>query len=502
MCRFREEGLGDSFPPFAVFRDQFGFVPQLFRCQSMLPELIEAEAALAKAIVFHDRGLSRKRKERILLVIASANRSAYCTTAHHQVLTLLGESEERLDQLVSDFRYAGLAPADQALLEFGLRLAIDEFVSEEDVRGLEAHGWTKEATLDAVLTAAWATFVGTLAEKLGVRPDFEPVALPAGQLFVPPSSNGHPYRATVGHLPVDLPEFAFLKREYGFVPTVFLVQSSRPEVIAGEAAMLRALSPGNRIAKDDEGLADRQILERLVSGSFARFLKIVQLGTGVEPDSEDSNKTNLPQSAFRPTLQNGAEDPDAETVDRVKAGDFDAFESLMNRHSRRVYRTLVGILGDPDEARDAMQDTFLKVFRHIGEFQGRSRFSTWLVSIASNTGRQALRDRRPVQSLDYERDDSEACFRPQELRAWTDNPEQSYSKEEVRQLVEDCIMRLPSKYRVVLMLRDMEQLSIQDSAAALGLGVPALKSRHLRGRLMLREELAARFTSTARGGGA
>jgi RNA polymerase sigma-70 factor (ECF subfamily) len=166
-----------------------------------------------------------------------------------------------------------------------------------------------------------------------------------------------------------------------------------------------------------------------------------------------------------------------------------------------VYRTLVGILGNPEEACDAMQDTFLKAFQHLGSFRGRSKFSTWLVSIASNTGVQLLRERKRVQPLDDDFDTDDG-FRPQQIRAWSDDPEQSYSKTEVRALVEDHVMKLPAKYRVVLMLRDIEQLSIEETAAALGLGIPALKSRHLRGRMMLREALTPHFAATAKGGAA
>jgi len=164
----------------------------------------------------------------------------------------------------------------------------------------------------------------------------------------------------------------------------------------------------------------------------------------------------------------------------------------MNRHSQRVYRTLVGILGNPDEARDAMQDTFLKVFQHLAGFEGRSKFSTWMVSIASNTAIQRLRERKPMESLDESAPDEEG-FRPRQVQAWTDDPEQLYSQAEMRSLIENGVMKLPVKYRVVLMLRDIEQLGIEEAASALGLGIPAIKARLLRGRLMLREALAPHF---------
>lgn len=142
----------------------------------------------------------------------------------------------------------------------------------------------------------------------------------------------------------------------------------------------------------------------------------------------------------------------------------------------------------------AAQDTFLRAFQHIANFQRRSKFSTWLTTIASNTALQRLRERRPVESID-EGPDADEGFRPRQIRAWDDDPEQLYSKDETRGLVEKELMKLPAKYRVVLVLRDIEQLSGEEAAAVLGIGLPALKSRLLRGRLMLRESLAPHFSA-------
>ncbi len=131
-------------------------------------------------------------------------------------------------------------------------------------------------------------------------------------------------------------------------------------------------------------------------------------------------------------------DPDAELVARVQDGDLDAFEELVTRHSRRVYRTLMGIVGNVEEAQDAMQDTFLKAFQHIGDFQRRSKFSTWLVSIATNRGLQRLRERRRLESLDETGPEADEEFRPRQVRAWADDPEQLYSQAERRRLVESA----------------------------------------------------------------
>ena len=145
-----------------------------------------------------------------------------------------------------------------------------------------------------------------------------------------------------------------------------------------------------------------------------------------------------------------------------------------------------------------MQDTFLKAFQHIGAFQGRSKFSTWLITIAHNTGVQRLRERRHVESLDDVPSEADAEFRPRQIRAWAEDPEQLCSQAERRELVERELMKLPVKYRVVLVLRDIEQLSGQETAEALGLGIAAMKARLLRARLMLREALASHFISSSK----
>jgi RNA polymerase sigma-70 factor (ECF subfamily) len=163
-----------------------------------------------------------------------------------------------------------------------------------------------------------------------------------------------------------------------------------------------------------------------------------------------------------------------------------------------VYRTLAAILDNPDDALDAMQDALLSAFKHIAGFQGRSKFSTWLVSIARNAAIQRLRGRKNEESLDECVLDGDRELRPRQVRAWQDNPEQLYSGLEIRQLVERGIMALPPKYRIVVMLRDIEQLSTDDVARQLELSVPAVKVRLLRGRLLLRELLSPHFAGSTK----
>ena len=251
---------------------------------------------------------------------------------------------------------------------------------------------------------------------------------------------------------------------------------------------------------------DEQILEAVLMVGLAQFLNAVQMGLGTEPDFKSretfpSKEVNPPVDLERPMLEpqltgeSASDDPDREFVHRVKNGDTDAFEELVRRHGRRVYRSLIGILGNAEEAEDALQDCFLKAFQHLPEFEGRARFSTWLVRIAINTGLQRLRGRKEFDTLDDESED----FKPRRIQAWVENPEDQYSREELKKLVEREVMKLPAKYRVALMLRDLEELSTEQAANALGLSVPGLKARVLRGRLMLREAMVSYFAKTSAG---
>jgi RNA polymerase sigma-70 factor (ECF subfamily) len=260
------------------------------------------------------------------------------------------------------------------------------------------------------------------------------------------------------------------------------------------------------------GFTEEQILECAVVTALNNFSNTLQMGLGIEPDFEtpvvfQENKVHLPPAAspqtdisvVSPQHAVTVQDPDAGLVAQAQGGKLEAFEELLRRHSQLVYRTLMAILANPADAQDAMQDALLSAFKHIGGFQGRSKFSTWLVSIARNAALQRLRLRKNFETLDQGEVSGEGEIRPRQVRAWQDNPEQSCSKSEMRQLVEKGILALPANYRIVVMLRDIEQLSADEVARQLGLSIPAVKTRLLRGRLMLREWLSPHFTTNAKG---
>jgi len=577
---FAEAEPSDSFQPFSVFREYFGFVPNLFRLQTLLPRVIMAEAALSRALLFEQLCLPQTLKERLLLALASAHGNKYCVALGSQTLSLLGASECQL-----------ILPSREALLvEFTVKLGTrGHLISREDIERITAGSWTNESLLEAVLLAGWGNFLRTLSIGLAAPPDFAAVpyaaTTPLLNIASAEQESFGPY-LSAREMPDDFAPFAFLRDNFGFVPNFFQAQTLCPAAVAAEVEALRlilfsddvlkrkqkerillavsgasqntycvavyaeiltlsgvAAEESYQIAADhrqvvlteldtalldfavklsarpqefsgedveslrQQGVSDQQILEAIAVTALTQFLNTVQWGTGAVPDFAPrrsfrlnvGENANLSSLDSRPTTKEELADPDSELVQRAQSGELEAFEVLAERHSKRVYRTLVGLLGSPEEARDAMQDTFLKAFEHLAGFQGRSKFSTWLLTIASNTGLQRLRERRPMESLDGDGPDGEEGFRPRQVRAWTDDPEQLYSQAEVRALVENCLKKLPAKYRVVVLLRDFEQLSAEDAAIALGLGVPALKSRLLRGRLMLREALAPYFAKSPTG---
>lgn len=185
-------------------------------------------------------------------------------------------------------------------------------------------------------------------------------------------------------------------------------------------------------------------------------------------------------------------DADGALVDRVLAGDTRAFEELVRRHERRVFRVTLGVTGNQEDAEEAMQDAFFKAYKHLAEFQRASRFTTWLTRIAINEGLQRLRRRRDTVSLD-DPDSSAEEMMPERYGEWDENPERKFARQEIRTLVEDAIRALPPPYRIAFVLRDVEEMTNEEAATALGLTVPAMKSRVLRARLMLREALAPKF---------
>ena len=181
-------------------------------------------------------------------------------------------------------------------------------------------------------------------------------------------------------------------------------------------------------------------------------------------------------------------------VTQARQGDSEAFNGLAERYQRNIFRLAQNITQNREDAEDVLQETFLKAYEHLSEFHGDSKFYTWIVRIAVNEALMKLRKRKWDKTVWLDEpintgEDSVA----REIAVWEDNPEQRYSKEELHDILDKAVNGLAPPYRTVFVLRDMEGLSTEETAEALELSVPAVKSRLLRARLQLRDKLTAFF---------
>ncbi|HUK26062.1 MAG TPA: sigma-70 family RNA polymerase sigma factor [Terriglobales bacterium] len=189
-------------------------------------------------------------------------------------------------------------------------------------------------------------------------------------------------------------------------------------------------------------------------------------------------------------------------VQAAKNGDLQAFEELVRRYDRNVFRIAQHITHNREDAEDVVQDAFLKAYENLNQFQGQSKFYTWLVRIAVNEALMKLRRMRPGRTVSLDEDvKTEDDTLPREVADWSPNPEQQYSQAELRDILTRTIQGLPPSFRTVFVLRDVEGLSTEETAEALELSVPAVKSRLLRARLQLRERLNRYFQKRNGGDG-
>ena len=193
--------------------------------------------------------------------------------------------------------------------------------------------------------------------------------------------------------------------------------------------------------------------------------------------------------------------PDVALVERARGGDVHAFETLVKQYDRQVFRIAQHITQNREDAQDVVQDAFLKAYEKLDQFQGNSKFYTWLVRIAVNEALMRLRKRRTGKMVSIDEDvQTEEGSVPRDLAEWRPNPEQEYNQAELADILRKTINGLPPGFRVVFVLRDVEGLSTEETANALGLSVPAVKSRLLRARLQLRERLSRYFRKNKRDG--
>jgi len=188
-------------------------------------------------------------------------------------------------------------------------------------------------------------------------------------------------------------------------------------------------------------------------------------------------------------------DQDAPLVKASQAGDGSAFELLVSRYDRKLFRIAYNIVHNTEDAQDIVQDTFIKVFQNMGRFQAQSKFSTWLYRIVVNQSLMEMRTNRrkpvPVElSLNSDEEDGQL---PIDLSDWRPNPEEQYTESELRELLTRLLQELRPALRVVFIMHDIEGQPLQEVADALDLTLSAVKTRSLRARLYLREQLTIHF---------
>jgi len=194
---------------------------------------------------------------------------------------------------------------------------------------------------------------------------------------------------------------------------------------------------------------------------------------------------------------------DAELVRRAQGGELEAFEELTSRHERSIYYRAFRILQNPHDAEDVTQQAFLSAVEHLDNFRGEASFATWLNRIATFAALKVIRKRKGLNTVSLEaaterREDDDAIPHPDYIADWRETPEQLIHRHEIRTLLDEALAQLDDKHRLVFLLRDVEGMSVADTAAALGLSETNVKVRLLRARLQLREQLTRVMGDEAR----
>jgi RNA polymerase sigma-70 factor, ECF subfamily len=187
-----------------------------------------------------------------------------------------------------------------------------------------------------------------------------------------------------------------------------------------------------------------------------------------------------------------SDDPDLPLIEACANGDVAAFDELVRRYDCKLLRIARQVTNNLEDAEEAVQEAFLKVHQKLHQFQRNSKFSTWLIRITLNESFMKLRRRRFSEvPLDYEDPNGEVV--PKDLTDWSPNPEQMCSRTELQGILRSALEALPPALRVVFVLRDIEEISIKETAAILDLNPAAVKARLYRARLRLREKLSKHF---------
>ncbi|HEY6305642.1 MAG TPA: RNA polymerase sigma factor [Candidatus Angelobacter sp.] len=181
---------------------------------------------------------------------------------------------------------------------------------------------------------------------------------------------------------------------------------------------------------------------------------------------------------------------DEEAISRILAGETGLFEIIMRRYNQRLYRVTRAILRDDGEAEDVIQDAYVRAYQHLDQFAGKAAFSTWLTRIAVNEALARKRRRGRLEGLEIVQTTEERMATPESSSII--DPESRAAQLQVRQLLEEAIESLPEDYRTIIIMRDVEEMDVAETAASLGVSESVVKTRLHRARAALRKELYAR----------
>ncbi len=186
------------------------------------------------------------------------------------------------------------------------------------------------------------------------------------------------------------------------------------------------------------------------------------------------------------------EPKEAQLIDRCLQGDHEAFYELMRPYERAVYFAAMSVLNNPADAEDVAQEAVLKAFNGLSRFRREAKFSTWLIQITINEARMKFRKDRPhlYESINEQKADEDGDYRPKDFADWRDIPSEALQRKELREALQRALASLDHKYREVLILRDVQHVSIIETAKILGITEASVKTRLLRARLQMRDALA------------
>ena len=189
---------------------------------------------------------------------------------------------------------------------------------------------------------------------------------------------------------------------------------------------------------------------------------------------------------------------EARMIASILAGDKQQYHELIRPYERSVYKMALSFMKNESDAEDVAQEAFLKAFRNLADFRGQAKFSTWLISITLNEARGRLRRQATVRMESLDQSPAEGShISPALLRDWREVPSEALERHEIRQMLQDAIANLSPLYREVLLLRDVEEFSIEETATALAITTGTVKVRLHRARMMMQKELAPKLKNAS-----